>query len=141
MTKFFALFSVLFTLLLTGCSSAPSDFATSGVGVVTGTITYKERISLPSNALVTVTLEDISLADAPSKVIAKHRFELNGSQVPLEFDLAYHNNKLKPQHTYNVRARIDVSGQLKFISDTIYPVLTDRERTSHVDLQLVSASN
>lgn len=33
---------------------------------ITGTVAYRERIALPPNAVVTVTLEDVSLADAPS---------------------------------------------------------------------------
>lgn len=36
---------------------------------VSGTVAYRERIALPDNAVVKVTLEDVSLADAKAVVI------------------------------------------------------------------------
>ena len=37
----------------------------SATAKVTGTVTYRERLALPSNAVVQVSLQDVSLADAP----------------------------------------------------------------------------
>lgn len=133
-----AIMSVVFGLALFGCqSSSESNVDEAKVQSITGTIAYRERIALPDSAIVTVTLEDISLADAPSKVIAKHRFETNGAQVPFNFDLAYDQNKIEARHTYSVRARIEVDGKLRFTTDTVYPVITDANQTQKVDLRLV----
>lgn len=104
---------------------------------ITGSVAYRERIALPDNAVVIVTLQDISLADAPAKVIAKHRFETDGAQVPFDFDLAYDSAKIEARHRYSVSARIEVDGKLRFITDTSYPVVTDEAKTDNVNLRLI----
>ncbi|MGF1695978.1 YbaY family lipoprotein [Vibrio kyushuensis] len=129
--------SVVFGSVLFGCQSSEKSADMSHVESITGTVAYRERIALPENALVTVTLQDVSLADAPSVVIAKHRFETNGAQIPFNFDLAYDTNKIKTNHRYSVSARIEVDGKLRFITDTNYSVITDQNETKHVDLRLI----
>ncbi|OZT82231.1 lipo-like protein, partial [Vibrio sp. 03_296] len=69
--------------------------------------------------------------------IAKHKFITNGKQVPLSFDLAYDSKKIIANHRYNVRARIEVNGRLRFISDTIVPVITDEANTRNVEIMVV----
>ncbi|MFA0071021.1 YbaY family lipoprotein, partial [Vibrio breoganii] len=105
--------------------------------VISGTVSYRERIALPENALVTVTLEDISLADTPSTIIATQEFTTDGKQVPFAFELNYDNNKIKANHRYNMRATIHVDGKLRFTTDTIKSVITDVENTQQADLRLV----
>ncbi|ASW81436.1 lipo-like protein [Vibrio anguillarum] len=125
-------------LMLVGCQSAQKPTSSeSNIQSIMGTVSYRERIALPDKALVTITLQDVSLADAPAKVIAKHRFETNGMQVPLEFDLAFDNRKIDAHHRYSVSARIEVDGKLRFITDTHYAVITDENNTKRVDLRLV----
>ncbi len=104
---------------------------------ITGTVAYRERIALPPNAVVTVSLEDVSLADAPSKVLAKQTFETDGKQSPFAFELNYDSSEIQAKHTYSVRARIDVDGKLRFISDTRQAVITDEAQTHQVDIRLV----
>lgn len=138
MKKVYALvIATVLGLLMVGCQSNDTATVQNGVEKVTGTVSYRERIALPKDAVVTVTLQDISFADAPAKVIAKHRFETNGMQVPFEFDLAYHAGKIDPRHRYSVSARIEVNGKLRFINDTSYPVITDSNSTDYVDLRLI----
>lgn len=125
-------------LMLVGCQSAQKPTSSeSNIQSIMGTVSYRERIALPDKALVTITLQDVSLADAAAKVIAKHRFETNGMQVPLEFDLAFDNRKIDAHHRYSVSARIEVDGKLRFITDTHYAVITDENNTKRVDLRLV----
>lgn len=47
---------------------------------VSGTIWIKQRVALPPDAVLTVTLSDASLADAPSKVWLSVRFVLKVSR-------------------------------------------------------------
>jgi putative lipoprotein len=47
---------------------------------VSGTIWIKQKVALPPDAVLTVTLSDASLADAPSKVLASVRFVLKVSR-------------------------------------------------------------
>ncbi|EJB8414448.1 TPA: YbaY family lipoprotein [Vibrio vulnificus] len=129
--------SVFFGALLAGCQTSEPLVKDQDIQTISGTIFYRERIALPENAAVTLVLEDVSLADAPAKVIAKHKFITNGKQVPLSFDLAYDSKKIIANHRYNVRARIEVNGRLRFISDTIVPVITDEVNTHNVEIMVV----
>ncbi|CAK2009738.1 YbaY family lipoprotein [Vibrio crassostreae] len=128
--------------LLVGCqatseTNASQEVAAENTQVISGTVSYRERIALPENAVVTVTLADISLADAPSTVIATQEFTTDGKQVPFAFELSYDNNKIKANHRYNMRASIHVDGKLRFTTDTIKSVITDVENTQQADLRLV----
>ena len=128
--------------MLVGCqttseTNASQEVVAENTQVISGTVSYRERMALPENALVTVTLEDISLADAPSTVIATQEFTTDGKQVPFAFELSYDDNKIQPNHRYNMHATIHVDGKLRFTTDTIKSVITDVENTQHADLRLV----
>ncbi|EGQ7966204.1 YbaY family lipoprotein [Vibrio vulnificus] len=129
--------SVFFGALLAGCQTSEPLVKDQDIKTISGTVFYRERIALPEDAAVTLVLEDVSLADAPAKVIAKHKFITNGKQVPLSFDLAYDSKKIIANHRYNVRARIEVNGRLRFISDTIVPVISDEANTHNVEIMVV----
>lgn len=129
--------SLLLGTVLMGCQSETPEVAQPQIEKITGTVAYRERIALPDNAVVTVTLQDVSLMDAPAKVIAKHRFETNGAQVPFDFDLSYDSAKIEARHRYSVSARIEVDGKLRFTTDTSYPVVTDENQTDSVNLRLI----
>lgn len=102
--------------------------------VVTATVTYRERIALPANAEVTVTLEDISRADAPADVLTSQTLVSGGANVPFTFELPYDPAQIDEGALYSVRAQITVDGVLWFTSDTIAPVLT---RGAGTDVELV----
>lgn len=111
---------------------------TTSQSVITGTVTYRNRIALPTTAVIEVTLQDISLADAPAKVISTQKIEAGGKQPPFAYELAYDPAQIDPKNTYSVSARITAGNQLLFISDTTYPVLTRGAPLTDVDI-LVSA--
>lgn len=104
--------------------------------VVTGSVGYRERIALPANAVITVTLSDVSLADAPSKTITEETFEAGEKSSPFDYSLAFNTADIQPNHTYAVRATIKVDGKLRFTTDTSYTVITDEEKTLNQDLLL-----
>ncbi|MEZ5275139.1 MAG: YbaY family lipoprotein [Opitutaceae bacterium] len=91
--------------------------------VVSGTVVYRERMMLRPGSVLEVTLEDVSLADVPARQIATYRKEDPGSP-PFPFELLYDPGTIDERHTYAVRARITVEEQLRFTSDTTYPVIT-----------------
>ncbi len=132
--------SLLFGAALVGCQSSQVtevESAEASMNTITGTVAYRERIVLPPHAVVTVALEDVSLADAPAKVLAKQTFETAGKQVPFAFELSYNSNDIKPNHRYSLRARIEVDGKLRFINDTSIPVITDPDQTHEANIRLV----
>jgi putative lipoprotein len=96
----------------------------SSPSVITGTVTYRNRSALPPTAVIEVSLQDISLADAPAKVISTQKIEAGGKQPPFAYELPYDPAQIDPRHTYSVSARITEGSELIFISDTVYPVLT-----------------
>ncbi|HEY0622976.1 YbaY family lipoprotein [Sphingomonas sp.] len=96
-----------------------------GAGMVTlnGTASYRERIALPPDARLIVTVSDVSLADAPSVTIAQTEVKTEGRQVPLPFALSYHPARIEPRRSYAVAARIlDGRGELAWITDKRNPL-------------------
>ena len=117
---------------------AQSVAGTGGQAVVQGTAAYRERIALPPSAVFEATLEDHSRADAPADVLAGVRVESAG-QVPIRFEISYDPSRIQERHSYSVRGRITVGGELWFTTDRVYPVLT-RGNSDRVDLMLLRVS-
>ncbi|HEF4758497.1 TPA: YbaY family lipoprotein [Pseudomonas putida] len=108
------------TALLGACHSMqPAPKAT-----LDGEVFYLQRIALPQNAILSVSLQDISLADAPAKVIDEQRGPVKG-QVPLPFHLTYDPQQIEPNHRYSINARIEVDGKLLFITTENHAVRLD----------------
>lgn len=89
-----------------------------------GEVFYLQRIALPPTAILSVSLQDISLADAPATVIDEQRGPVQG-QVPLPFHLSYDPLKIEPNHRYSINARIEVDGKLLFITTENHAVRLD----------------
>lgn len=107
---------------------------------VTGTITYGVRMALPSDASIDVRLEDVTLADAPAKVVAENVFAAKGRQVPIPFQLPYTASEIQSAHRYAVRATISAANKLLFTTTQAYPVITNGAPTK-VDLVLQSVGH
>jgi putative lipoprotein len=111
----------------------------AGAATISGTATYLDRSALPPDATLEVTVEDVSLADAPSKIIGR-LVRMPAGQVPIGFEVPYVESAVQPNHRYTVRARITAGGQLRYISTTHTPVLTMGGATSGIALQLQRVS-
>lgn len=103
---------------------------------VTGTISYPGSAPLPPGAELTVRLEDVSRADAPSITIAE-RVIANPGQSPIPFEIGYDPADIDARFDYSIQATITQGGALLFINDTVYSVLT-WGHPSGVDMVLVS---
>lgn len=109
--------------LLAGLATACAPMPEPGAATLTGTATYRERIALPPDSRLIVTISDVSLADAPSVTIAETDVKTEGRQVPLGFSLNYDPAKIELRRSYAVSARIlDGQGQLAWITDTRNPL-------------------
>ena len=95
--------------------------ADSNLGSISGTVAYRERIALPPDATVTVTIQDVR-PDAPV-TLAETTFVPN-RQVPIPFLLSYSKSAVIPSHDYVVRATISMEGRPRFTSKAAYPVIT-----------------
>ena len=120
-------------LALAACASVPADQAE-----VTGTAAYRERILLPPGHVLTVRLEDVSLADAPSRTLAEQVTPLEGRAPPYAVNLAYDPAEIRANHSYAVRAEIrDPEGRLRFTTDTRHSVITGGA-PMNVDVRMVA---
>jgi putative lipoprotein len=117
---------VIGVLALVGCGD-------SGGASVTGEVTYRERIALPDDAVVTVQIQDISLMGVAATVIGEQVIEAGGDQTPFPYEVEYNEDEIIENHTYSMSARItDGEGKLLFISDTANLVITNGNPTSDV---------
>ena len=122
-------------LVVAACSSmAPPQAETTSVEV---SAAYRERIILPPGHMLTVKVEDVSLMDAPARVMAETTVPLDGRGPPYAVTLAVPNAQIDPRHTYAVRAEIrDPAGSLRFTTDTRHSVLT-QGASNKVDIMMV----
>lgn len=94
---------------------------------ISGDVVYRERMLLPAGAEARVTLEDVSLADAPSTVIAETTVPARTSPTP--FELSYPADALLDGQSYALRASISLAGRLMFTTTTHHafdPATTER---------------
>ncbi|MFM9034941.1 MAG: YbaY family lipoprotein [Mycobacterium sp.] len=115
---------MLAVLALIGCAAAGADEGdpVPDSATLTGTVVHLERIALPPDAVLTVTLEDVSLADAPAVTLGQTEVVLSGRQSPIPFTLPYPRSAVRPGSTYAVRARITQGETLLFTTTQSYPV-------------------
>ena len=89
--------------------------------VLGGEVLYRERIALPPNAVLSVQLADVSLADAPAAIVGEQTVDPAG-QVPVKFEIRFDPSVLQPNMNYALQARITVDDKLWFITDTRHEV-------------------
>ena len=118
-------------VLLAGCGK-------SNQAIVSGTVSYLQRIALPPDAVVVVRIEDVSKADAMAEVIGEQVIHTEGMQVPFPFEVAYDTDQIEENHSYSLRVRIeDSAGKLLWINDTSVPVITRGNPTQDVEVLVV----
>lgn len=86
---------------------------------VSGTVWIRQKVALPPDAVLTVTLSDASLADAPSKVLAQKAVRTEGKQSPFSFVLPFNPADVQPNARILLSAAITVNDKLVFITDTV----------------------
>lgn len=129
---------IVAVLALLGCPAAGADDTEPAPdsGVLTGTAVHRERIALPPDAVLTVTLEDVSLADAAALTVGQTRIALDGRQSPIPFALRYPRSAVRAGAGYAVRARVAQGDDLLFTTTQSYPV--DPLNPAPVELLLTS---
>jgi putative lipoprotein len=129
--KTFQLFlvAILISVFWTGCMKK-QPAATTGPAMkkVTGTVTYREKIALPPDAMVEVRLLDVSKQDAPGDVVNEQTI-LNPGQPPIPFAVEYDPARIVSDHRYAIQARISVGGELKYTNQSAYNVITNGNPT------------
>lgn len=130
--------SLVLLVLAVACGGGASK-PTDGPEV-TGSVTYRQRIALPSNAEVIVTLLDVSRADAQATELGREVIGTGGTQVPFAFSIPYAADAIDPRGRYALRAEIREGEHLLFTSTRAYPVLTQGAGAGPVEIVVESAS-
>ncbi len=98
----------------------------SDMKTIKGHVLYRERMMLPPNAEITVTLEDVSKVDVAADIIATTMFSPAGGP-PWGFTMEYDPARIDSRHRYAVRGRIEVNGGLMFTNTTQIPAFSAAE--------------
>ncbi len=124
LSLFFA--AIAASITLSACTTLKNDQSVAAPGetiTVKGGLTYLQKFVLPPGSVAEITVSDVSLADAPSRVIASQKIDLNGRQVPVAFELEIDRAQFEPRRRYSVRGIIrDGEDNLLWITDTMNPV-------------------
>ncbi|MBP2170166.1 putative lipoprotein [Erwinia toletana] len=135
--KFWHLMSgAALAVALAGCADKSADIPTPTLGAqtagqqaaiaqpnVSGSVYIRQRIALPPDAVLTVTLSDASLADAPSKVLSQRAVRTEGKQAPFSFVLPFNPADIQPNARILLSAAITIDGKMAFITETVKPVI------------------
>jgi uncharacterized lipoprotein YbaY len=103
-------------------------------GVLTGSVTYLQRVALPAGSVIEVQLQDVSRQDVAATVVATQTITTAGENVPIPFELSYDPVQIDPRMTYAVSVRITVDGALRWINTTSHPVLTRGAPVTNVEV-------
>lgn len=114
-----------------GCSPQSANMTPSpgGEGLVKGSVSYRERVALPPDAIVEIWIIDVSPMIVAAVVIAQTTIPSAGRQVPILFELRYDPSRIEPSHTYGIRAVIRSGGRMLFATDTARHVITQGSPT------------
>lgn len=138
MKLWFVLSSAALAVAISGCADKSKDVAiptsvSQAQGQqatviqqpnVNGTVWIRQKIALPPDAVLTVTLSDASLADAPSKVISQRVVRTEGKQAPFQFTLPFNPADIQPGARILLSAAITVDGKMMFVTDNVHQVVT-----------------
>jgi len=104
---------------------------------ITGTITYLQRIALPTGTMkLQVQLVDISKQDIAVVTLGEQIIPLE-QQVPIPFAVTYKPKDILPTHRYAIQARItELDGTLWFTTTSVYLVITNGNPRSDVEVIL-----
>lgn len=118
-------------LLLAACATQPPMPPSH---IVTGSARLEGPIALPPNAVLDVTVADVSRADARAIPLAHFAGPAGGPQ-PLRFSLPVEKRLVQERGSYSVRAEILVDDKTLYVTDSAYLVL-GHSGTSHADVLL-----
>jgi len=99
-------------LSLVTCAAAGAD--EGDFRTLAGSVVLRQPAALPAGTVLTVTLEDVSLADAPAVTLAQNQFEVTDQRPPIPFTLIYPTPAVRPGSVYGARARLMLGDRLLY---------------------------
>lgn len=136
-----ALLAAVVLPVLAGCAAggAGSTPGRTAAGELQGSVTYRERIALPPDAVLDVRLVDPARRGLAAPIVARTAIATQGRQAPLPFTLHLAPPRVERGGSYSLQAHIRSGGRVLFTSEKAVPVVggTDPGR---VELLLVRAA-
>ncbi|WP_101675484.1 META domain-containing protein [Alloalcanivorax mobilis] len=107
----------------------------SGIGSLQGTVVLPADVGVPDNAVLALTLQDVSQQQTTAEVVAQRltRLRLEGLRMP--FQLYFNEAAIQAGHQYTVSARVIADGAVHFTTTTAQPVLDDAHQAVTLALQ------
>lgn len=102
---------------------------------VSGTVNLHQRIALPPNAALTVTVSDATVPDAPSRVLAQKVAWTDGKQAPFTFTLPYNPADVQPNARILLSAAVTINNRVVMATQDIPAVITNG--VTRADLLLI----
>jgi putative lipoprotein len=111
-------FAIVWALMFVASAAPPTR-----AGVLSGEIFYRERVALPPNAVLEVSLVDVTRPGGLGDLVASVQIRPS-RQVPIPFEIRFGDGDVEPRRSYAVRANIVADGRLLFASARSQRVLT-----------------
>jgi putative lipoprotein len=83
-----------------------------------------------------VTLQDVSLEDAPAKKIGEQVIK-DLKKFPISFEVEYDPAVIEKKHTYSVQVRIETKDRLEYINDTRVEVISRGKPSKDVKVPVI----
>ena len=103
---------------------------------VSGTIEFKGEAKFEADTVARVTLQDVSLEDAPAKKIAEQVIK-DLKKFPIPFEVEYDSAVIEKGHTYAVQVRIETKDRLAYINDTRVEVISSGKPSKDVKVPVI----
>lgn len=110
-----------------------------GSALITGTVFYRERIAVPPEAEVRVSLESLSCVDSTKDRVAETVFRARGGP-PYAFALGYDPSKILSGCRYGLHAGIRAGGKVLFVGEPLALDGLDGSQIAGVELLVRRAS-
>ena len=113
-----------------------ADWSDPPSGAVTGTVWYRERIAMPSDAVVVARVEHVRNGDA--ELMAEQLIDRPGN-VPVPFQVPFAFDAIDAADRYELRIHIAAGEVVQWVTESPVPVIT-HGAPSQVDVMVVRAA-
>ena len=104
--------------------------------IVPGIAADKDKAEFTADTVCEIQIQDVSIADAPAKVIAKTTIK-DLKEFPIKFEIEYDPTLIKDNADIAVSVRINTKGKLEYINDTKIAVITRNKPTKDVTVPVI----
>jgi len=108
------------------------------VSAVTGMAIIEGRQALPEGAVLSVQLQDTSVADASAVVLGEQSTPVDSAGLQLPFAVSFDPAEIDTRMSYSLRATVRAGDELLFTTTQHYAVLTRDGGQFGIELQLQS---